>query len=212
MATPEFAVVASAGDVDSVRLAFPVFAKPSREGSSKGVDARSVCRSKAELHDVCARLIDEFDQPVLVEEFLPGDEVTVGILGEGATATVVGVLGVGLKDTATVYGYNDKERCEELVNYRLVRSPFADRASALALTAYRALGCRDAGRVDIRADAKGEPKIIEVNALPGLHPTHSDLPIMATLAGMSYRDLMGRIIGSAARRAAGARSSSTCMP
>jgi len=119
------------------------------------------------------------------------------------------VLGVGLGTDVSVYGYDDKERCEELVQYELIRTPFADRARVLALGAFRALGCRDAGRVDIRADARGDASIIEVNALPGLHPTHSDLPIMATLAGMSYDDLIGRIIGSAMRRVRSSHHRST---
>jgi len=169
-------------EAHGVRLEFPLFAKPSREGSSKGVDDRSVCRTPVELRQTCERLIAEFRQPVLVETYLPGTEVTVGIVGEGASAEVVGVLGVDLDAVAGVYGYDTKERCEELVQYRLVTTPFARRAAELALAAYRAVGCRDAGRVDVRADARGEPRIIEINALPGLHPSHSDLPIMATLA------------------------------
>lgn len=198
--TPEFAVITSPADVGRMTLPFPVFVKPSREGSSKGVDERSVCRSRAELKNACERLLGEFNQPVLVESFMPGEEVTVGILGTGHAAEVIGVLGVGLRDTSEVYGYEDKERCEELVEYLLVDSSFASRAAALALAAYRAAGCRDAGRVDVRADATGAPCIIEVNALPGLHPTHSDLPIMAGLAGMSYGRLIERILRSAEER------------
>lgn len=198
--TPDFAVVRTPEEADFVALKYPVFAKPSREGSSKGVSARSVCENHAQLRALCAALIEEFEQPVLVESFLPGREVTVGIVGTGDSARVLGVLGVGLSEGTKVYSYDDKERCEELVKYELDTSPFADEAARLAMLAYHALGCRDAGRVDLRADAGGEPQIIEVNALAGLHPTHSDLPIMASLSGLSYAELIWRIIASASPR------------
>ena len=198
--TPDFAVIERLSDLEDFELTFPVFAKPSREGSSKGVDATSVCRTPEALQQVCARLLETYRQPVIVESFLPGREVTVGIVGTGAHAQVVGVLGVGLRASSEVYGYEDKEDCESLVDYRLETDSFAREAATLGLAAYSALGCRDAGRVDLRADPAGRPSIIEVNALPGLHPTHSDLPIMASLAGMSYNDLMGRILSSAMQR------------
>lgn len=198
--TPGFAVVADPSEASSIKLPYPLFAKPSREGSSKGVGEDSVCRSSDDLARVCERLIREFDQPVLVEEYLPGTEVTVGLTGTGDDAAVVGVLGVEMNIQVEVYSYDVKERCEDLVRYFLDTSPFAKEAEALAIRAYRAVGCRDAGRVDVRADAQGRPKVIEVNALAGLHPSHSDLPIMATLAGLSYTDLIGRIMASAAER------------
>lgn len=198
--TPAFGVVQTLDDLDQMHLSCPVFVKPAREGSSKGVDASSLCHDFAELRAACARRLEQFNQPVLVEAFLPGDEVTVGITGTGDDAQVVGVLGVDLGASTEAYTYDTKERCEELVQYRLVRSAFADRCAELALAAYRAMGCRDAGRVDLRADASGAPQIIEVNALAGLHPTHSDLPIMATLAGLSYVELIDRIMSSAVRR------------
>ncbi len=201
--TPAFAVVERVEDIAALSLPYPVFAKPSREGSSKGVDGASVCRRPAELAAVCRRLIEEFSQPVLVETYLPGEEVTVGLVGTGADAEVVGVLGVGLTGGSEVYGYDDKERCEEVVQYRLVESPFAEAARELALAAYRAVGCRDAGRVDVRADEAGRPQVIEVNALAGLHPTHSDLPIMAGLAGWRYEELIRRIVDGAVARSRG---------
>ena len=99
-----------------------------------------------------------------------------------------------------VYTYNNKENCEELVRYSLAQGPIRDEAFELALAAWRGLGCRDAGRVDVRADAAGRLNFIEVNVLPGLHPEHSDLPILSTMAGLSYRDLISRILASAISR------------
>jgi D-alanine-D-alanine ligase len=74
------------------------------------------------------------------------------------------------------------------------------RAEQIALHAWRALECRDAGRVDLRCDAKGQPQFIEVNPLAGLHPHHSDLPMIATAVGMPYERLIGRILESASSR------------
>ncbi|MCA9290213.1 MAG: hypothetical protein KDA25_03730 [Phycisphaerales bacterium] len=201
--TPDFAVVADAADVETVDLPFPVFVKPIREGSSMGIGPDSIVHDADALAEVCRALIAEFDQPALVETYLPGAEVTVGIVGTGADAEVVGVLKVTLLPGATtgVYGYATKESCETLVHYELATGRLGREASRLALRVYRAFGCRDAGRVDLRADRAGRLQVIEVNPLAGLHPSHSDLPIICTLAGVSYETLIDRIVTSAARRA-----------
>jgi D-alanine-D-alanine ligase len=142
---------------------------------------------------------------VLVETFLPGREFTVGIVGTGAKARVLGTLEIVLLGGAEpeVYSYVNKERCEELVEYRLVSS--RDDAEVLlaetaALNAWRALGCRDAGRVDLRSDARSRPHFLEVNPLAGLHPEHSDLPILCTKLGIAYGSLVEQIVKSAAER------------
>lgn len=198
--TPPFAVVHSLRDLEGVQVLFPAFAKLAREGSSKGIDQDCLARTPEALRQVCSRLLRQFAPPVLVESYLPGREVTVGLIGTGAAAEVVGVLEVVIDSGDEIYAYDTKERCEELVTYRLADDEFARRAADLAVAAYRALDCRDAGRVDIRADASGEPSVIEINCLPGLHPSHSDLPIMAGLAGVRYDELIGRILDSALAR------------
>jgi len=99
-----------------------------------------------------------------------------------------------------VYSYLNKERCEELVTYRLAEDETAKQAKEIALAAWRGLGCRDAGRIDLRADALGTLNFLEVNPLAGLHPAHSDLPIICSLAGISYRELIERIMISAMER------------
>jgi D-alanine-D-alanine ligase len=201
--TPDFAVVERASDLASIALPFPLFAKPVAEGTGKGVTAASKMSSEEELLRVVPELLERFRQPVLVETFLPGREFTVGIVGTGPEAEALGAMEVFLKPEAEaeVYSYVNKERCEELVEYRLARDDAADQAMAVALAAWRGLGCRDAGRVDLRADAQGVPQFLEVNPLAGLHPQHSDLPILCTLLGMAYEDLLGRIVRSAAARA-----------
>lgn len=204
--TPDFAVVTSSADAAGVTLRPPIFVKPAREGSSKGVSDESLVRDIAALPGVCSRMIGMFDQPALVEEFLPGREVTVGVVGTGASALAIAALNVGFREPTpgAVYGYDVKERCEELIDYTLDDTAAGRAAMELAERAYRALNCRDAGRVDLRQDARGEWSIIELNPLPGLHPEHSDLPILATLAGWSFDRLIGTIVASAAARIDGA--------
>lgn len=202
VATPEFWVVESLADLAQVPDGSVLFAKPIAEGTSKGVGADARIETRAQLESVCRRLLDKFREPVLVERFLPGREVTVGVLGTGAKARTVAALEVILKDAAEplVYTYKNKEECEELVEYRLADDAFARASEELALRAWRALGARDAGRVDLRANAAGGPEVIEINPLPGMHPEHSDLPILAGLAGMEYRALVEAIVASASER------------
>ena len=204
--TAPFAVVETMADLAAVELPFPLFAKPIAEGTGKGVTSASRVTSATALRKLCRQLLERYRQPVLVETFLPGREFTVGIIGTGASADPVAVMEVVLNAQAEagVYSYVNKEECESRVVYRLAEDEQATEAGAVALAAWRALGCRDGGRVDLRQDAGGRPLFLEVNPLAGLHPTHSDLPIMCTLAGIPYDALIGRIVESARRRCGGA--------
>ncbi|HEV8632528.1 MAG TPA: D-alanine--D-alanine ligase, partial [Thermoanaerobaculia bacterium] len=78
--------------------------------------------------------------------------------------------------------------------------PLVAATERVALQAWKALGCRDGGRVDLRCDADGQPQFLEVNPLAGIHPEHSDLPILSTMVGLEYRELIRRIVDSAATR------------
>ena len=189
-------------DVSRVNLPFPLFAKPVAEGTGKGITHHSRILTKTELVSVCRRLLSIYKQPVLVETFLPGREFTVGILGTGKDAAAIGVMEIIQRDNAepSVYSYRNKERYEDLVEYRLENDGIAEKAGEMALAVWRRLGCRDAGRVDLRADADGMPNFMEVNPLAGLHPQHSDLCIIANMVGMSYRALIEAIISSAMAR------------
>jgi D-alanine-D-alanine ligase len=203
LATAPFAVVADAADAARVDLPAPLFVKPVAEGSSKGVTPRSLVRDRSELGDVCAELIATFAQPVLVETFLPGREFTVGVLGNGRSTRIVGVMEVCFTETAEVSAYTalNKDEYLERVSYRLVtEEPLASQARALALAVYAVLGCRDAARVDVRCAADGTPCFLEVNPLPGMNPVRSDLPIMARLAGMPFAELLGSILDEAGLR------------
>jgi len=202
--TAEFVVVTHESDCANIRLPLPLFVKPVAEGTGKGITVTSKVRSRRQLSALCRKLLKRYNQPVIVERFLPGREFTVGIIGTGKDARAVGVLEIGLRAKAErgVYSYINKEYCEELVDYFLVHDEEAMQAKKVALAAWRALGCQDAGRVDLRSDGKGKPHFLEVNPLAGLHPTHSDLPILCNLAGMSYRRLIRAIMDSALKRAA----------
>lgn len=203
LATSDFRIVDTLTDVARLNAPFPLFAKPVAEGTGKGVTAASKILNARQLREVCGELLESFQQPVLVERYLPGREFTVGLLGTGASATVLGTAEIRLLSgaEADVYSYTNKEFCEERVEYvRIPGGPLQARIETLALACWRCLGCRDAGRVDIRLDAEGEPQFLEVNPLAGMHPEHSDLPIIATLVGLSYQELIGVIVGSAAER------------
>ena len=200
--TPDFIVVKAYRDIAQVDLPFPLFAKPVAEGTGKGISAASRLSSRPELFSQCARLLSEYRQPVLVEAYLPGREFTVGIVGTDDEARAVGIMEVILKDRAEQhsYSYLNKKRFEEFVEYRPVVGEEADQAIEIALAAWRVLECRDGGRLDLRADAKGRIHFLEVNPLPGLHPESSDLPILCTMSGTPYKDLIRWIMESARRR------------
>jgi D-alanine-D-alanine ligase len=204
--TAPFAVVERAADAAAVDLPLPLFVKPVAEGSSKGVTRLSRVETREELTAACAELIATFRQPVLVETFLPGREVTVGIVGNSndnnGGARVLGVLEVSFRAGAdTAYTELNKRDYKTWVDYRMLDGePFAQRARALALAAYAALECRDLARVDLRCDAAGELCFLEVNPLPGLHPTYSDLPILAGRSGIPYDELLSQVVEASARR------------
>lgn len=212
VATAPFALVERVEDVERIDLPFPLFAKPVAEGTGKGVTPASKARDRSALRAVCEQLLNRYQQPVLVETFLPGREFTVGITGTGPSATVLGTLEIILlaPAEAEVYSYVNKEYCEERVDYRLPHrdtDPQVRAAEDAALAAWRILGCRDGGRIDLRCDASGVPNFMEVNPLAGLHPEHSDLPILATKLGLPFTFLIERIVTSAQERVPAAKAS-----
>jgi D-alanine-D-alanine ligase len=203
--TPDWHVVRELADVSQCRLAFPVIAKPLAEGTGKGIDAASKVADGRALAAACVRLLDRYRQPVLVERFLPGREFTTGLLGAGAGAEVIATLEIGLRHATDtyVYSYTNKEHCEDVVEYHLLRGADDLRvveAEAISLAAWRAVGGRDAGRIDLRCDEAGNPQVMEINPLAGLHPTHSDLPMLWESAGREYVELIGRIVDEAKAR------------
>jgi D-alanine-D-alanine ligase len=200
--TPDFDVIETENQIAGIRLPFPLFAKPVAEGTGKGITAASKIETREALERICRSLLTAFRQPVLVETFLPGREFTVGIIGTGTDAFATEIMEVVLKPQAErdVYSYFNKENFAALVEYRLVDDSEARQAGETALAAWRSLGCRDAGRMDLRSDATGLPNFMEVNPLAGLHPRHSDLPIIFGLMGKTFSQLIDLIMRSALKR------------
>lgn len=200
--TATFAVLSTQADLQRHGLSYPLFVKPLAEGTGKGISAASHVNHDIELEAICQTLWARYHQPVLAETYLPGRELTVGIIGTGATATVLGVMEVIYQANAEAGGYTyaNKEHYEDRVQYRLVSDPSAQQAAVVALAAWQLLRCRDGGRVDLRADAVGVAHFLEVNPLAGLHPVRSDLVILARLAGWSHTQLLDAILDAAWQR------------
>jgi D-alanine-D-alanine ligase len=203
LATPDFAVVETLEDVDKINLPFPLFAKPVAEGTGKGISANSKINDKTQLKVVCNELLSTFKQPVLVETFLPGREFTIGVIGNGAEAHVIGGMEILCEEKAEqdVYSYFNKENYEGLIKYKkLEDKEILKQCSDLALSAWRGLSCRDGGRLDLRMDKNGIVNFIEVNPLAGLRPVHSDLVILAEMNGIKHPQLIEMIINAAIKR------------
>jgi D-alanine-D-alanine ligase len=182
---------------------YPVLVKPAWEGSSKGIRARSLVDRASDLPEVIERSRRDHRQPVLVEEFIQGDELTVGVLGN-APPRVLGTMRV-LPTRATdrfVYSLEVKRDFRRQVRYEVPAqlSPEVNqRVERAALAAYHALGCRDVARIDFRL-RDGTPYFLEVNPLPGLNPESSDLVILAEGLGWPYERLIASILAAALER------------
>jgi D-alanine-D-alanine ligase len=203
--TSDFEVAASPDEAARVNFSAPYFVKPVAEGTGKGISSKSIIRRKKDLPDACRKLLDTYNQPVLVERYLPGREFTVGIFGTGHAAQVIGTMEVLLLAAAEegAYSYHNKENYEEFVRYKFVQpneDPLIAAVEEIALRSWRVLGCRDAGRLDLRCDSEGRPQFMEVNPLAGLRPVHSDLCIICSRVGLTYEQLIERIVASAAVR------------
>jgi D-alanine-D-alanine ligase len=193
-------IASSVTDIEQASsLAFPLFVKPVAEGTGKGITTRSVVRDQESLVTLVTELLATYHQPVLIEEYLPGREFTVGVTGSGAEARVTGGMEVICRDNLP-YSVEVKENYENYVRYTVYDEDIRNECDAVALGAWRALSAVDAGRVDMKADRNGRMCFIEANPLAGLNPIHSDLPMLSRLNGMSFDTLMGRIMDSAKKR------------
>ena len=195
-------------------LRYPLFVKPVQEGSSKGISERNLVRDAAELRARGSELLRLYDQPVLVETYLPGAEFTCGVLGNGASARVLPIVAMRFESlpggAAPIYGFEAKwvwdtpEHPLEIFECPArVSDALRAEIETVTLQAYRALGCRDWSRIDVRLDAAGRANIIEINPLPGILPNpdeNSCLPKAARAAGMSYDELIQACLLHAAER------------
>jgi len=202
IATAPFVVLETGKEALAGWTHYPAFVKPLAEGTGKGCERASMVRNVRGLRTAARNLVQRFGQPALVEAYLPGREFTVGIVGNGAGAWVIGVMEIILNTNAEqgVYSFTNKKESERRVTYRRADDGEARSAADCALRAYRALGCRDAARIDLRSDAAGAPVFLEANPIAGLCPGYSDLPMLAEQNGFSYDDLLGMIVTAAAER------------
>jgi D-alanine-D-alanine ligase len=214
--TPKFAVVERVEGLGPVteQLAFPLFVKPLHEGSSKGITDANLCFDRGHLSRQTAFLLENYRQPVLVEEYLPGKEFTCAVVGNGDEAVVLPIVGMNFetlpKGALPIYSFDAKfvwDRPENPLDIfqcpaRITRELQAS-IERVTLDAFRVLGCRDWARIDVRLDASGKPNVLEVNPLPGILPDPADnscLPKAARAAGIGYEELIQNCLKYAAAR------------
>lgn len=186
-------------DIERCNLIYPLFIKPVSEGTGKGITEKSLVHSESELREMVEYLLTRFDQPALVEEYLPGREFTVGVVGSGDDAKAIGGMEIVCKDNLP-YSVEYKENYQVFCKYTPLPPEYSDECKSVALNVWKALGGVDAGRVDVKADRNGRICFMEVNPLAGLHPVHSDLPILSNMTGINYQALIEMIMQSAIKR------------
>lgn len=203
--TPKWELVSSANQLTGTNsIPLPAFIKPAYEGSSKGIRTKSVAETVEQLVEMATSLIKHYQQPALVEEFIPGDDITVGIIGN-SPAKILGIMRVlPKKDTQHfVYSLEMKRNWELLLRYECpanLPSAMIQQISTTSIQIFDILGCRDFARLDFRLGKDGNLYFLEINPLPGLNPKSSDLPIMASKMGLTYQHLIIEILNSALQR------------
>ncbi len=200
--TADFFVIRDISDVDRVDLPYPLFIKPVGGGTGMGITSQSIVNHKEDLSNLCGFLLKEFNQPVLVETYLEGREFTVGITGTKEHSSAIGVMEIIVDPSSDkgIYSYNTKQDYITVAEYHLVEGDVAAECEKVALSAWNALGCRDGGRIDLKMDGNGKVNFLEVNPLAGLNPIDSDLPILCYKKGLTYQDLITKIVNSAITR------------
>lgn len=204
VATAPFLEIESLEQLPKSSFPLPAFVKPNWEGTSKGIRYSSVVQDEKSLREAVAWCLESYRQPVLVERFLTGREFTLGILGNDRPQTFpIGevVFFQATKEEAVAVGETARFKPgRELEVPARVSPALAEQLQEMALTLYRTLRCRDVARVDFRCDEKGMPYFLESNALPGLNPENSMLPLLAKADGMEYEDLIRGILLNALQR------------
>jgi len=201
-------------------MEFPLFVKPSREGSGMGISDRSVVRDEKALREQVRWAIRTYRQPALVETYLPGREFTVGLFGNTLAAGeksmsnlyddrgfhVLPVMEIDvshLSPSEKLYtGYIKSEMplgpkylCPAPIHNELART-----LQRLAVRAFEAIGALDVSRVDFRLGADGKPYLLEINTLPGMNPTYSDIVLAARGESLPYNTLILEVLRLAAHR------------
>jgi D-alanine--D-alanine ligase len=209
--TPRFQLFIKGDEKLDHDLKFPLIVKPNREGSAKGISKSNVVATKEALFDKAKEIIHKYRQEALVEEFIEGRELTVGIL-ENGKATILPILEIDFSTCAKSGEYFYTWRMKEYQGNaelglvptfycpaRLTKEEEA-RVKEMALRTHQAMGCFDVSRTDIRLSNNNVPYVLEINPLPGLNPRESNFPLMAYAAGMKYEDIIDEIVTSAYKR------------
>ncbi len=192
-------LISSPEDIDRCNLSYPLFIKPVSEGTGKGIDEKSLLKSPEELKERATFLLKRFNQPAIAEEYLPGREFTVGVIGSGDETVAIGGMEIVCKDNLP-YSVEFKENYQEFCKYIPMAKEFQEECKSVAVNVWKALGGVDAGRVDVKADRNGRICFMEVNPLAGLHPIDSDLPILSGMIGIGFQQLIEMIMKSALKR------------
>ena len=205
--TPDYRLIngaASFQDSCLSSLSYPLIVKPNTEGSSKGISDISIVHDAASLRSVLDEKISAYKQDMLLEEYIPGREFTVGILGNADSLRVFPPMEIIFDDKAhSIYSYDVKRNFRQYVRYECppALSPVLRKEiENTAETVYRSLGCRDLARIDFRLSPEEQLYFIEINPLPGLAPGYSDFPMLAAFSGMDYTSLIQNILYSALPR------------
>jgi len=189
-------------EISGRELEFPLFVKPVSEGTGKGITDKSLVKNISELKSIVEWILKEFNQPALVEEYLPGREFTVGVIGHGDQAYAIGGMEVITADNLP-YSVHVKENYHDYCKYLPLSDDIAEECKSVAVNAWKALDAVDGGRVDVKADRNGRICFIEANPLAGLNPVHSDLPILARMYNIDYQKLLEMIMSAALKRISG---------
>ena len=211
---PAFRVISSLQDLSSTSFSFPSIVKPLHEGSSKGIFNTSIVSDSAGLQAEVEKILTEYNQPALIEKFLPGREFTVALLGNGPELKTLPIAEIRVESLPAgmnhIYSYEakwiwdkldhpmDVHECPATVSPALAR-----KIESICKKAFNVLGCRDWCRIDVRLDERGEPHILELNPLPGILPNpdeHSGFPQAARAAGMGYSEMINAVFDAAMRR------------
>ena len=192
-------LISTKEDIKKCNLEYPLFIKPVSEGTGKGINEKSILNSFAELKEMAEWILSRFNQPALVEEYLPGKEFTVGLIGSGNDSIAIGGMEIECKDNLP-YSVEVKENYQDFCKYIPLTKDIDRECKSVALAVWKALEAVDAGRVDVKADRNGRICFMEVNPLAGLHPIHSDLPILSRMIGIEYQSLMEMIMKATLKR------------
>ncbi len=206
ISTPKWLVISSREELrqtDWDGLPFPAIIKPAYEGSSKGIRLTSLVYDAYQAQEEALKILDGYQQPVMAEEFIDGDEVTMGIIGNNPPK-IVGIMRVvpRKKNGHFVYSLEVKRDYLNLVDYECpahLTTATMEKLTEYGLKAFKTLGCRDFARVDFRVSPDGTPYFIEINPLPGLG-TYSDLIIMAKMMGWTHQEVICAVLDAALER------------